>query len=87
MHCAYSNFDTMSFPDQKPPILKNGAYFSVEPFVLNGVNARGSNLIKPSHKKSVLEKNDSVSPKHSLFYKIQHTFLTFLKMCLQSGVK
>ena len=43
----------MSFPDPKPPILKNRAYFSVEPFVLNGVNARGSSVIRPPHEKSV----------------------------------
>ena len=46
----------MSFPDQKPPILKNRACFSVEPFVLNGVNARGSNVLKPSHEESELDK-------------------------------
>ena len=44
MHCAYSNSDTikLSFPDPKPPILKNRAYFSLESLVLNGVNVRGS---------------------------------------------
>ena len=38
------------------PIFKSRANFSVTSVALNDVNIRGGNVIKPSHKKSVLVK-------------------------------
>ena len=39
----------MSFPDQKTkkPTFKNHAYFGVTSLVLNGVNVKGGNVLKP----------------------------------------
>ena len=51
MHCVYWNFDTikivLSWYKATFPICKNRAYFSVTSIVLNDVNVRGGNVIKP----------------------------------------
>ena len=51
MHCVYWNFDTikivLSWDKAIFQIFKNRAYLSVTSIVLNGVNVRGGNKIKP----------------------------------------
>ena len=51
MHCVYWNFDTLkivlSWYKATFPIFKNPVYLSVTSIVLNDVNVRGGNVIKP----------------------------------------
>ena len=51
MHCVYWNFDTikivLSWYQITFLIFKNRAYFSATSIVLNDVNVRGGNVIKP----------------------------------------
>ena len=51
MHCVYRNFDVIKIVllwyEATFPIFKNRAYLSVTSIVLNDVNVRGDNVIKP----------------------------------------